>query len=121
MLIIDDHPAMRELLGRVLTAAGAASVREAEDGETAFALLAERMAGLILVDQNMGGMSGLEFVRRFRTTHGARAVLLMLSGQEDVEFGAKALVAGADGALPKPVSPRVLLNAIATLAGAEAA
>jgi DNA-binding NarL/FixJ family response regulator len=121
VLIIDDHAGMRDLLTRVLTAAGASSVREAPDAETALALLAERMASLILADQNMAGMSGLDFVRRFRAQYGARASVLMLSGQEDAEFGAKALVAGADGALPKPVSPRTLLDAIATIIGAAAA
>lgn len=111
---------MRGMLTRVLSASGAASIREAKNGEAALALVAERMAGLILVDQNMGGMSGLEFVRRFRAAYGARPYVLMLSGQEDPEFGAKALIAGADGALPKPVSPRALLSTINSLVSAAA-
>lgn len=122
VLIVDDHAGIRELLARVLKAAGTAYVREAADGPSALALLAERTAGLILVDQHMPGMSGVEFVRQVRgAREGAAVPIIMLSGTEDDALAAAAHAAGANAVLVKPVSPRALLERIALLTSADAA
>ncbi len=117
VLVVDDHAGMRELLVRVLKAAGAASVRDAADGPSALASLAERAAGLILVDQRMPGMSGVEFVRQVRAK-GMTAPIIMLSGSEGDALAATAFDAGANSVLVKPVSPRALLEHVATLTNA---
>lgn len=122
VLIVDDHAGMRELLARVLRAAGAASVREAADGASALALLAERPASLILADQHMPGMSGVEFVRQVRSgCAGEAAQIIMLSGAQNDALTDAASAAGVDAMLVKPISPRALLERIATLTSADAA
>lgn len=111
MLVVDDHEAMRTLLVKVLTRAGFESVREAASGEAALALMAEQPADLILVDQNMPGMKGAEFVARVRDA-GSDARIVMITGDARAELGA------ADALLVKPVSPRDLLAAIGRVLGA---
>jgi two-component system, chemotaxis family, chemotaxis protein CheY len=105
VLIVDDHEAMRALLRKVLERAGFGSVREADCGAAALALLRARPADLILVDQNMPGMSGAVFVATAREG-GCMARIIMITGDVRAESG------GADALLVKPVSPRDLLAAI---------
>lgn len=105
VLIVDDHEGMRALLRKVLERAGVAAIREAGAGADGLELLAQSPAHLILVDQNMPGMNGAEFVARLRES-GSSARIVMITG--DVRANA----AGADVALLKPVSPRELLAAI---------
>lgn len=107
VLIVDDHPAMRELLRKVLTRAGFASVREAASGAEALAGLEEAPAQLILADQNMPAMSGADFIARVRADprwRGAR--ILLITGD------ARAKADRADAVLVKPVLPRDLIAAI---------
>jgi len=105
VLIVDDHEAMRAMLRKVLERTGFGSVRDAANGEAALKLIAERAADLILVDQNMPGMSGAAFVARARES-GSSARIVMITGDVRAEVG------DADALLVKPVSPRDLLAAI---------
>jgi DNA-binding response OmpR family regulator len=105
VLIVDDHEAMRTLLRKVLERAGFGSVRDAAGGDAALVLLQDQPAHLILVDQNMPGMSGAEFVAQARDG-GSSARIIMITGDVRFEGG------GADALLVKPVSPRELLATI---------
>ena len=118
ILIVDDNASMRALLTRVLSAAGASDIRTACDGREALEQLAARPARLILLDQSMPGMSGLELAQHVRANAeapGATARIVMLSGHADAAHLAAARAAGADEVLVKPVSPRVLLERIAAV------
>ncbi len=108
VLIVDDHAAMRALLRKVLERAGVASVREAATGEEALAALHERPAQLVLVDRNMPGMGGAEFLARVRAEERWPS-LRIIAVTGDTRAGA---LAGADAMLIKPVSPRALLETI---------
>lgn len=107
VLIVDDHAPMRELLRKVLERAGAARVRDAASGEDALAALEERAAPLVLVDQNMPGMSGVEFIAAVRGDARWRAARIIL-----ITGDVRALPGEADALLVKPVSPRELLAAM---------
>lgn len=114
VLIVDDHPAMRALLRKVLERAGAASVRDAAGGAEGLALLAQQAAQLILVDQTMPGMDGVAFVEQVRA-QGAAARIMMITGRGDARTAETARAAGADAVLVKPIAPSDLLAAIAAL------
>ena len=122
VLIVDDHEPMRAMLRAVLERSGAAArVREASCGAQALALMAERSAQLVLCDQSMPGMSGVELLLRLRATPAHAGVrVLLLSGHTDAEFTKAAEAAGADAVLVKPIKPSALLRAIAVLAPAAA-
>lgn len=114
VLILDDHEAMRALLRKVLERASVNDVRDAPNGDAGLALLAERGADLILVDQTMPQMDGVTFVRHARTA-GTVARIVMITGRGDARTRDAAHAAGADAVLVKPVAPRDLLAAIERL------
>lgn len=107
VLIVDDHAPMRELLRKVLERAGAMRVRDASSGAEALAALEERAAQLVLVDQNMPGMSGAELIAALRGDARWRAARVVL-----ITGDVRASVGDANLLLVKPVSPRELLAAI---------
>jgi two-component system chemotaxis response regulator CheY len=117
-LIVDDHDPSRALYARALHEAGAGRVREAEDAARALALLADEPASLILVDQMMPGMDGMEFVAAVRANPRlAHALIVMISGYAEGGFAEAARAAGADAVLAKPVTPGAVLRAIEALLG----
>ena len=88
VLIVDDHEVMRALLTRALTAAGVISIRSAPNATEALTQLRGHPAHLILADQNMPGMSGLEFIAAVRAdaVYGApRIVMISGHGQRVLE------------------------------------
>jgi two-component system, chemotaxis family, chemotaxis protein CheY len=113
ILIVDDHDPMRAILEKALRAAGADSIRSAEDAGQALALLAERPADLVIADLMMPGMDGLAFVAALRAdARLAHARIVMITGYANVADEARA--AGADVVLLKPIAPPELLAAIET-------
>jgi two-component system, chemotaxis family, chemotaxis protein CheY len=113
VLIVDDQDSMRALLTRALARAGLVKVRAAGDAAQALALLAERPADIIVVDQQMPGMDGLAFIAAVRAEPRlSQARIVMLTGHDDRSVADGARVAGADAVLVKPISPRALLETI---------
>lgn len=119
VILVDDHPPMRELLAAVFTRAGAL-VREAESATQATLLFDENGADLVVMDQNMPGMSGVELIAQLRarsTTLG----LILVTGQKSAALAEAARQAGADAVMVKPVSPRALMETVNAIAAARAA
>lgn len=120
ILIVDDHEAMRMMLRRMLERAGA-QVREAHNGAEALRALSQRGAHLVLCDQNMPGMSGIELVRTLRADRNqTRTRMMILSGNTEAGFTEAAQAAGADAVLAKPILPSKLLDAISQVMRAAA-
>lgn len=109
-LVIDDSKAMRSILKRILTDVGF-EVFEADDGQEALECL-QRLdhIRLALVDWNMPGMDGYEFVRTVRAaTVYAHVRLMMVTAESEIDQVAKALAAGADEYVMKPFTRDALL------------
>lgn len=104
------------LLARVLAKKGVERVRTAENGARALDLLRERAANLVLADNQMPGMSGLEFIVAIRgdPAFGVPKIIIV-SGNDNGAFAAQAKAAGADAVLVKPVLLADLLTAINAL------
>ncbi len=103
ILITDDDPHIRELLRFALTKAGM-TVREAEDGEAALAMVAQDAPDLIILDINMPRMDGLEVCRRLRAL--GTLPILFLSSRDDEIDRVLGLELGGDDYVTKPFSPR---------------
>ena len=67
--------------------------------------------GCMVLDERMGGMSGLELLRRLADT-GARVPVIMLTAHGDDETRRRSLEAGAVAFLGKPVRTEALLDAV---------
>lgn len=113
IFIIDDHPVNLELARVVLVLEGY-EVYTAVDAEAALALLPKVQPDLILMDVQLPGMDGLELARRLKADpahKSARIVALTayaMKGDEE-----KALSAGCDGYLTKPIDTRTFPKMVA--------
>ena len=101
ILIIDDDDQIRTLLTRLLSSENRCSAVESAEG--ALAILDERRFDLVISDINMAGISGLELVPRVLERN-ADAVVIMLSGQQTIDYAIEAMRVGAFDYITKPVN-----------------
>lgn len=115
ILLVDDSDTMRMLLRRELRIAGWDDVVEASDAPTALALIESERVDLVLADWNMPGMGGLELLRQLRT-RSVPPKLGFVTCEARPKARTRALAAGAEFLLTKPVDPETLdLNIRAAL------
>jgi diguanylate cyclase (GGDEF)-like protein len=100
ILIVDDDEQIRLLLVRLLAARN--DCTSVESAESALALLDEKEFDLIISDINMAGISGLELVPTILQKD-ADAVVIMVSGQQTIDYAIEAMRAGAFDYITKPV------------------
>jgi two-component system, OmpR family, KDP operon response regulator KdpE len=106
-LLVDDEPSFRRALRTSLAASGFA-VEEAPSGEDAIAILAQRPFDLMLLEMNMLGAGGVETCREVRAFL-PRIGIVMITVRDSEGDMVKALEAGADDYLTKPVRFRELV------------
>ncbi len=112
ILLVEDEPAIQELIAANLTRAGHTVVRAA-DGETAQRIVREALPDLVLLDWMLPGMSGIELARRLRAEERTRAIpIIMLTARSEEEDRVLGLETGADDYISKPFSPRELVARI---------
>jgi PAS domain S-box-containing protein len=116
VLVVEDNPVTREVIRAVLSADGC-RVLEAPDGATALALMQRERPTVVLQDLFLGDVSGLDLVDRLREVPGADGVpIVALTGFLPSEE-ARALTAGFEAYLLKPVEPVRLREIIRDFAG----
>jgi two-component system, OmpR family, response regulator MprA len=113
ILVVDDEPAVRVALSRILTGAGF-EVLTAADGPQALDQVASEEPDAVVLDVLMPGMDGLEVCRKLREIDGDIPVL-MLTARDAVEDRVTGLDAGADDYLVKPFALEELLARIRAL------
>jgi two-component system, OmpR family, KDP operon response regulator KdpE len=106
-LLVDDEPSFRRALRTSLAASGFA-VEEAPCGEEAIAILAQRPFDLVLLDINMQGIGGVETCREVRSFL-PNIGIVMVTVRDAENDMVKALEAGADDYITKPVRFRELV------------
>jgi len=112
ILVVDDNDANLKLARVLLTGEGY-DVRTASDAPGALTVLEGFRPRVILMDVQMPGMDGLELTRRLkadpRTEH---IVVVAMTAYAMKGDEAKALAAGCDGYIPKPIDTRRLAGQI---------
>jgi CheY-like chemotaxis protein/anti-sigma regulatory factor (Ser/Thr protein kinase) len=115
ILIVEDNDDARQMLQTVLALRGH-EVRAARDGKTGLALAAVAPPDVALIDVALPDMDGYEVARRLRAALGARRIgLVAVTGFGQAEDQRRALEAGFDAHLVKPVTPEQLEQVIAGL------
>lgn len=96
VLVVDDDPDTRQLLGRLLSLWGHRTA-VAESGEAGFAAITAEKPDLIIVDGMMHGMNGVEFIRLIRAdAHTATIPAILYTAVGDQTFTDNAIEKGAN-------------------------
>jgi CheY-like chemotaxis protein len=108
ILVVDDEPCFREVVGDILAAEGH-HILSACNVEEAFSAIQREKPAVILTDQMMPDVDGLAFVHRLRANpHWADIRVIVVSAKAQRDDIDRALQAGADDYLVKPFSARDL-------------
>ena len=109
VLIVDDEAAIREMIAVALQMAGYRCL-EAENAQSAHAIVVDHQPDIILLDWMMPDVSGIELARRLkRETAYADIPIIMLTARSEEDNKIQGLEAGADDYITKPFSPRELI------------
>jgi len=108
ILVVEDEPAIRELLRVNLVDAGY-EVQEASDAESAQGLLNAALPDLLLLDWMLPGQSGLAWAKRLRADSRTRDIpIIMVTARSEESDRVAGLEAWVDDYVTKPFSPREL-------------
>ena len=111
ILIVEDHPTMREAMRLVLEGEGF-EIDEAADGQLAMERIRLARPDLLFLDLNIPGTTGAEVLHAVKTnpvTLSIRVIVVTATGEEG---RAAALRLGADEYFTKPFSPTALLRTV---------
>lgn len=111
VLVVDDDPTQRRLIQAVLDREGFQVVHAASGREALDRLIRGAGADVVLLDQVMPGLSGMETLVELRAA-GVRTPVVMLTATGGVETVVKAMQAGAQDFFIKPASPERILVSI---------
>ena len=112
ILIADDDELVAELASQVLIDSGHAC-GWVTSGEAAWDLLRARRPDILLLDQNMPGISGMSLLRRLRQSEEFYDLpVIMFTAMSGAEDESQAIYAGAQDFVRKPFDPRGLTSRI---------
>ncbi|QEM70220.1 response regulator transcription factor [Geobacter sp. FeAm09] len=112
ILIVDDHPIVREGLARMLDREKDLVVcGDAEDINTALTAMGRLHPDMLIVDVTLAAGSGIDLVKCVRRSH-PRMPVLVLSMHDGMYYAEQALRAGANGYITKMEAPKTLVTAI---------
>ena len=107
ILVLEDETGFQTLLADILSEAGH-QVTPALSGAEALALVQNQQFDLLLIDNRMPGLSGLEFLERFRTA-GWQTPVIIMTAYAEVPVVVEAMHLGAVDFLVKPFGIETIL------------
>ncbi len=120
VLVVDDSPTMRQFVIFALQRLPGLQIDEAEDGVSALKKLAEEKYQLLLTDLHMPLLDGLRLIGLLRNDPSYKSLPIVVITTENSQLTRqKALAAGADEYLTKPLQTAGLINVVRTLLDPE--
>lgn len=111
ILIVDDEDNMRQMVRLALEAEGY-EVDDATNGLETFAILgSDSLWDVVLLDERMPGMEGIEVLRRIKVL-APKARVIMVTAFSSFELAANAIKLGAVDFIQKPTTPEIIRNAV---------
>ena len=115
ILIVEDEPEIRELLGFSISRAGY-DIIEAESAEVALQRLDRGTPELVIIDWMLPGMSGVDLAKHLRRDElTAQLPIIMLTARGEESDKLKSFESGVDDYVTKPFSPRELIARVKAL------
>ena len=115
ILVIEDEPAIQELIALNLSMAGH-TVSRARDAESALLMLEDGVPDMLMTDWGLPGQSGLSLIRRLRAQPHTRTLpIIMVTARCGEPDKIMALESGADDYMTKPFSPREMVARVHAL------
>jgi len=111
VLVVDDHPMVREGLRSMLTADGVEVVGEAASGADALRDVRERSPDVVLLDLELPDLDGVTVLARLKES-APRIPVLVVSMHDETELVRRAIDAGAAGYILKGAGRRELLASV---------
>ncbi|WP_199171577.1 MULTISPECIES: chemotaxis response regulator CheY [Luteimonas] len=109
ILIVDDFSTMRRIVKNLLSDLGFNNTVEAEDGNSALAVMRQDAVELVITDWNMPGMTGIELLRAIRGDAKFRTLpVLMVTAEAKREQIIEAAQSGVNGYIIKPFTAQTL-------------
>ncbi len=100
VLIVDDHPIFRSFARDLLESEGFQVVGESEDGLAAIQAAATLRPDVVLLDLQLGDLSGFEVTERLKAD-GIRSTIVLVSSRSASDYGDQIQSSGAAGFVPK--------------------
>jgi two-component system phosphate regulon response regulator PhoB len=115
VLVVDDEPSIREMVGFALERAGF-EPQGAADAQEAMARIADQPPALILLDWMLPDLSGVDLARRLKKDEVTSPIpIIMLTAKTEENDKVRGLQVGADDYVTKPFSPRELMARISAV------
>ena len=122
VLIVDDSPAMRSFVRRVLDLSGLSVGRylQAGNGEEGLDVLRKEWVDVVLTDLNMPVMDGEQFVRSLEADESLRSIPVLVVSTDRTEARVQEMLTlGAKGYVTKPFLPETLRGEIERVLGGD--
>ncbi len=111
ILLVDDEPAILNLLAEILQTRGFNNVLICGAGQTALSILERQEVALALLDMNLPDLSGMEILTRIKADFPQTPVII-LTAMNDLSVAVECMKMGASDYLVKPFDPARLLTAV---------
>ena len=118
VIIVDDHPMVRDGLRSMLTASDINVIGEASNGPEAIRKVVEHSPDIILMDIRMGEMDGIATLKAIKARRLTTRVI-MVTTYKNTTYLLQALAAGADGYVLKDISRDDLLANVRAVSAGE--
>jgi two-component system chemotaxis response regulator CheY len=116
ILVVEDSPTMRQLIGFAIKRIPEAKIIEATDGVDALKKLSAQDIDIILADINMPIMDGLKLISLVRNNPSYKNIpVIMITTEGAEEDKNKALAIGANAYLTKPIQTQELMKLVSNL------
>jgi DNA-binding response OmpR family regulator len=115
VLLLEDNQHMRTIVSAILAGAGVREIRECSDAKAALRLIREHPIDIAMVDFQLAGMDGVEFIREVRnnpTSPNPYLPIIMITGHSERKRVMEARDAGVTEFVVKPLTARALLARI---------
>jgi DNA-binding NarL/FixJ family response regulator len=119
ILIVDDHPVVRQGLVRLIAQEPDLTVcAEAENAQQTLEILDKMPVDLAIVDISLAGTNGLQLTEKIKSRH-AHLPVLILTMHDELHYTKSAFRAGARGYVTKKEAPETIITAIRLVLGGK--